>query len=142
MFRRAPHRAARRQQLRGLVVTLLAHAPSGLGLLWRRHALGYRTEGRPLRRGVRAHLCAKPAHLVRVRAQFGFGFGFGFGLGFGFGFGFGLVALGANLVHIVHEDAHGAEAEAECVERRESIAEEHDGAQDAEELLGAYAGSK
>ena len=40
-------------------------------------------------------------------------------------------------MHIVHEDAHGAEAEAEGVERREGVAEEHDGAQDAEELLGA-----
>ena len=134
MFRRAPHRAARRQQLRGLVVTLLAHAPSGLGLLWRRHALGYRTEGRPLRRGVRAHLCAKPAHLVRVRVRFGVWVWVWVWVG--------VSRSCANLVHIVHEDAHGAEAEAECVERRESIAEEHDGAQDAEELLGAYAGSK
>ena len=99
---------------------LLAHAPSGLGLLWRRHALGYRTEGRPLRRGVLAGC-------VRISAR-----SLPTWFGFGFGLGLGLVALGANLVHIVHEDAHGAEAEAECVERRESIAEEHDGAQDAE----------
>ena len=127
MFRRAPHRAARRQQLRGLVVTLLAHAPSGLGLLWRRHALGYRTEGRPLRRGVLAGCVRISARSLPSTWS---------------GLGLGLVALGANLVHVVHEDAHGAEAEAECVERRESIAEEHDGAQDAEELLGAYAGSK
>ena len=60
----------------------------------------------------------------------------------GLGLGLGLVALGAHLVHIVHEDAHGAEAEAEGVERRERIAEEHYGAQDAEELLGAYVGRK
>ena len=146
MFRRAPHRAARRQQLRGLVVTPPRPRPKRPRppLATACPRLPYRGPSPAPRgaSGVRAHLCAKPAHLVRVRAQFGFGFGFGFGLGFGFGFGFGLVALGANLVHIVHEDAHGAEAEAECVERRESIAEEHDGAQDAEELLGAYAGSK
>ena len=87
--RRIPHDES-------LVVALLAHAPRGLGLLGRGHALGHRTEGRalPLRRGVRAHLGAQPAHLVHVRVRVrvrvrvsGQGQGQGWGWGWGQGWG-------------------------------------------------------
>jgi hypothetical protein len=91
---------------------------------------------------VRISACSLP-----TSCRLGFGFGLGDrgrdeGLGLGLGVGLRVrvrvrVTKRAHLVHVVHENAHGAEAEAERVERREGVAEEDDGTQDAEELLGA-----
>jgi hypothetical protein len=109
-------------------------------------------DGMPSATGRRAVPCT--AGCVRISAcslptscRLGFGFGLGDrgrdeGLGLGLGVGLRVrvrvrVTKRAHLVHVVHENAHGAEAEAERVERREGVAEEDDGTQDAEELLGA-----